>query len=494
MLKSENIKYILLITILCFLSRLSILLDSGLVLDGDECVVALMAKHAYQGKEISIFFWGQNYGFTLVEVLFILPFYAIFGVTTIAVKLAMLSLWSIGVIFLYKTMIAIDNKNKVFAFLLILILILCPTWSNWSMEARGGYLTSFTATSITLFILFSSVKLNTYIRYILIGLFTYIVYTAQPFWLAGLVPLVVYKMIREKKLSAFLVMIISAAVMAYLINLINNTTEIVYAVHPNYALDSIVSNVTRFPEYLYKSLQGNYAFAWYQETSIFHKVFAGGIVVLVFLIAVFSCLHLIFNKKNFGLFITSTIFIPVVLVYSLTTDEMQGRYLLPVVGFTLLALYIYQTRLRITVLLNSIAVILIILCSLSTLAFPAYFDGQTNRKDLETTLTHLKKHNIKYLYATNCMLPWEVMFYSDETILCRMFYFPGRYPTYDTIVDYALYRGEKTAVIGYWREYAGLEFDSLDFENHYYISRNATKQFLSKAFEFPLADTLSSKQ
>lgn len=86
------------------------------------------------------------------------------------------------------------------------------------------------------------------------------------------------------------------------------------------------------------------------------------------------------------------------------------------------------------------------------------------------------------------------MFYSNEEILCRMPYFPGRYPKYDTAVDMAFYSGANTAVIGYWRQYAGLDLDSLDFEHHYFISRNPSKELLEKAFQFPLPDTFANAQ
>src|SRR6476661_7278135 len=76
----------------CFLSRLPLLLDPELILDGDECIVAMMAKAAYTGKGFPMFFYGQNYGFAFIEILSILPFYMLLGVGTYAVKLAMLSL------------------------------------------------------------------------------------------------------------------------------------------------------------------------------------------------------------------------------------------------------------------------------------------------------------------------------------------------------------------------------------------------------------------
>lgn len=481
--------YVLLIILACLASRLPLLLDTSLMLDGDECVVALMAKHAYLGKELPVFFWGQNYGFSLIEVLIILPFYALLGYTTIAVKLAMLSLWTIGVVFLYKTMVAINKDKRLFAFLLTLVFILSPTWSSWSMEARGGYLTSFTFTSISLYLLFNVGKLNDTLRYTLIGVCSYIVYIAQPFWLTGLVPLITYQLFKDKERLPLIALCTAAIASHIAIQAFSTNTEPIYVVHPNLEVEALLHNITRFPEYLYRSLQGNYSFSWYQDTTQYHRAYASAIRSLVFLLAIFSLLHLLFNRKGFGHFIIATVFIPLVLAYSLTTNDMQGRYLLPTLGFSLLALYIYSTRLRLSTLLNTSALIMVLIGGLSTLFFPVHFDGQSNREELSMAIDHVKKHHIKNLYATNSLLPWEVMFYSDETILCRMTHFPGRYPKYDTAVDLAFYAGEQTAIIGYWKEYAGLTLDSLDFENHYYISRNPTKELLKQAFEFPLPAT-----
>src|SRR4051812_36732247 len=108
----------LILVFFCVFTRLPQLLSSALFLDSDECVLGLMTKHMLQGKEFSVFFWGQSYGFSLIEELFILPFMAVLGVTILAVKLGMLSLWCIGVVFFYKALLAIDGRNKVLALLL----------------------------------------------------------------------------------------------------------------------------------------------------------------------------------------------------------------------------------------------------------------------------------------------------------------------------------------------------------------------------------------
>lgn len=64
-------KQILVIILLCFASRLPQILSSNLFLDGDECIVGLMAKHLFEGIEFPLYFYGQFYGFSLLEVGFI---------------------------------------------------------------------------------------------------------------------------------------------------------------------------------------------------------------------------------------------------------------------------------------------------------------------------------------------------------------------------------------------------------------------------------------
>ncbi|MGH2570943.1 MAG: hypothetical protein ACRDGR_06940, partial [bacterium] len=59
-------------------------------LDGDEAVVALMAKHFREGRGIPWFFWGQSYGFTFPEASLCAAFFAAFGDSALASKSAML--------------------------------------------------------------------------------------------------------------------------------------------------------------------------------------------------------------------------------------------------------------------------------------------------------------------------------------------------------------------------------------------------------------------
>lgn len=59
--------YALALVVASLLSRLPQLLSPNLLLDGDEATLGLMAKALAHGRELPIFFWGQRYGFSLVE-------------------------------------------------------------------------------------------------------------------------------------------------------------------------------------------------------------------------------------------------------------------------------------------------------------------------------------------------------------------------------------------------------------------------------------------
>ncbi|MCB0698193.1 MAG: hypothetical protein KDC11_00005, partial [Chitinophagaceae bacterium] len=458
----------LIIFLLSLASRIPALIRPELVLDGDECVLATMAKHAYQAKELPIYFWGQNYGFSLIEILFVLPFYAVIGINTLSVKLGMAVLWSLGNVFFYKTLTGINKENKALAIILTLILITTPAWAEWSIKARGGYITAFTLSNLSTYILFQ-LNIRRYFKYPILGILIATIYKSQAFWLCGLIPLVAYHIIQEKKYLHLATVIVSVLLMSLILASFHYQGYIVFATNNNgFSSDFHLERLFRFPEYLYKSVQGNYFLAWYQDTRFFHKLFSKVFVLMVGILSLSGILHLLFNRKGFGLFIVSTLFIPLTICYSILPEDMQGRYMLPVTGYALLSLFIYTQRLRIETFVK-VATAATLALSMGTVIFPVYFNGQTNKKELLESIAHLKKNGVKYVYATNCMLPWEYVFYSNEEIKGRMFYFPGRYPQYDTLVDKALYSRERTAVVGYWRDYAGLDIDSIAIETHYFI-------------------------
>jgi hypothetical protein len=146
----------LLIILVCFLTRLPLLLSPELILDGDECVIAMMAKHTIEGKSAPLFFYGQNYGFAFFEVLLSALFFLLLGYKTIAVKLAILSLWTTGLVFFYLALRRVAANPKWLDLIVALLLLASPAWLVFSMKAYGGYVTAFTLSNIILWMIFST--------------------------------------------------------------------------------------------------------------------------------------------------------------------------------------------------------------------------------------------------------------------------------------------------------------------------------------------------
>ena len=55
------------------------------VLDGDEAIVGLMARHMLHQHEFTTFYWGQNYGGSLTAVV-MAGVFAVFGSSTATLK------------------------------------------------------------------------------------------------------------------------------------------------------------------------------------------------------------------------------------------------------------------------------------------------------------------------------------------------------------------------------------------------------------------------
>ena len=178
------------IVILCIASRLPQLCSPNLWLNSDECVLGLMAKHLSEWKEIPIFFYGQNYGFSLIEALFISLGYKLLGVGALSLKLSMLALWIVGVLFYYLAASNITGDNRK-GFWITLLLIFIPAWARWSMEARGGYITAFVVSSIIIFLISQS-RINC-IKWFVIGIATSIV--SLSIWIVGLLPILLFRVI-----------------------------------------------------------------------------------------------------------------------------------------------------------------------------------------------------------------------------------------------------------------------------------------------------------
>jgi hypothetical protein len=86
-----------------------------------------MAKHLREGKEFPVFFYGQHYGFAPVETVPGAVAYRLFGASAIALKLAMLAVWTAGVVFLFLALSRFVGAGR--SFWVATLLLLNPAWA-----------------------------------------------------------------------------------------------------------------------------------------------------------------------------------------------------------------------------------------------------------------------------------------------------------------------------------------------------------------------------
>ncbi|MES2704408.1 MAG: hypothetical protein V4649_17340 [Bacteroidota bacterium] len=465
---NKSIIYIL--VLVCIISRIPQLVSDNLLLDGDECVVAIMAKHMLQGKAITPYFYGQSYGFSLIECLLIVPFYLLLGFSTVAVKLAMLALWTTGVILLYKALELFNKGNSKLPILLILVFIWSPAWAVWSMKARGGYLTSFATTSALLFLLFNPKKTPS--SYLLIGLLCCLIFESQPLWIPGLLPLLAGHFLIEKKISNLIrflapIVVIFTGLHFYKQSL-PSFGQIPFFMPTGAELSSAI---TRLPNFLYYSLHGNYFFNEIQQPNFFCAFIAvvwSLVVVLILLIAAYNIIR---RKAGTAIFNYSALSLLLCLGYTIFSVYYQPRYLLPLSGYTLLSLILlFNLRPVRMGILAPAFVTTMVAGIVSVITFYDFQFSTIREKKLTDALHKLSDQGIHYAFSNDNLFTWQVLFYSNEDILCRERLIPGRYPAYQRKIDSAYSHGAKTAYIAYPLYPPAFEFKTYFFINEYLVA------------------------
>ncbi|MGD9792771.1 MAG: glycosyltransferase family 39 protein [Acidimicrobiia bacterium] len=106
------------------------------LLDGDEAIAGLMARHVFDG-DVNAFFWGQQYGGTL-EPLLTAPLFAVFGSSPFLLKLVPIALHAASAFVIWRIGLRLaDRKAAIVAASLWWCWPGAYVW--WSTKSRGFY-------------------------------------------------------------------------------------------------------------------------------------------------------------------------------------------------------------------------------------------------------------------------------------------------------------------------------------------------------------------
>ncbi len=450
--------YILMLAAICVLSRLPQLRSPNLLADGDECVLGLMAKHVLQGKEFPIFFYGQHYAFSPVETVVSALTFLVAGVGAVPLKIAGLTLWTVGVVFLFLALSRVLTATR--SFWITIVFVLNPAWAVWSMRMGGGYLTAFAASSVLVWMILDDADGETVWRWLVAGALTAVVYLAQPLWLPGVLPIVGVVLARRRRLSWTLVYLSVTGALALLIKFGTATPDLPWN-GPTLGNPALFASLPDVARQIYLALTGSYYLYWAIDppgpaTTALAVIWCSAIAATV-LVQVYR----LSARRHCSL--SAVLFVSVAATLAaewMLLAARDARYLLPLIGLLVpLAavelLDLADRRLIPKPALLAITATMVLLGSASAREFRAFNFLWTNppqrwseAKRLQQVFNYLQVKDVRRVFSKNGMLDTQLSFYSNERVISRSDPL-GKYPPYVKEVDRALASGEPVAVVGY---------------------------------------------
>jgi hypothetical protein len=282
-------------------SRLPQLFSPNLLLDGDECILGLMAKHITEGKPVTVYFYGQKYGFAYFEALAGAISFKLFGYGAFQLKAAMLVLWLGSLAFFYLAAVRFLGLWQ--GFLLALVFSVFPAWAVWSLKARGGYLTSFLFASILLYVFANRRKPFSGIAWVLIGIALGIIFYAQAFWLAGLLPVILYHFLKQPRNYNFVWGFAGIALVAAFFYLFGTYTSNFWTPKVIHLDKNLLKSFIQLPDRLFWHLSGNYYLERVLRINTFIRITIFTLIVVLaagFLVQFYRFWRLLISRKVAG--------------------------------------------------------------------------------------------------------------------------------------------------------------------------------------------------
>jgi hypothetical protein len=455
------------LTAVSLISRLPQLVSPNLLLDGDECIVGLMAKHVADARAFPLFFYGQNYGLAIVEVPAGAVSFLIAGMGAVPLKLAMLALWTTGVVGYFLAMSRIVGVAR--GFWIALVLILIPAWGVSSMKAWSGYITAFAATGILFALLARARPPMRSAVWLLSGLLTAIVYLAQPLWLPGVLPIVAFVLFAERRAASGIQYVAGTAGVILAIKAIAAGSVFEYWTRPEIGNRNFARSLPDVFEQIYVNLTGSYNL-WIPidagpvttlTACVWSAVLVAGVLLQIYRLAAGK--HLLWSHLLF-VSVVSTI-----AANWLLLDARDGRYLLPLSA--LLVMWagvevcdlsdrrVLGPRIRRTAVAGAIVLGAVSMVEFRDFSY-MWKNAPRSRSEgerLEAVVNYMKMKGARHAYSMHPLLQWQLMFYSAEEILARWTSATDRHPAFVRAVDRALHAGEPVALVGYVSSTRGLE-------------------------------------
>ncbi len=137
-MKNRQFIFLLFTVLLGAALRLDLLIANNFVIDSDEAIVGLMAKHINEGRGIPVFYYGQHYMGSL-EAICVSFVFRLFGISSLALKIVPFAFSLLMILAVYDLTLHAINKRA--ASIAAFMCAVSPSaLMIWSSMARGGFI------------------------------------------------------------------------------------------------------------------------------------------------------------------------------------------------------------------------------------------------------------------------------------------------------------------------------------------------------------------
>ena len=415
-----------------------------------------MAKHLAAGREFPLFFWGQRYGLSTIEAAAAATLFRIAGPGPLALKAGMLTLWTAGVLFLFIALTHMVGQRR--AFWIAAVIVLTPAWAVWSMKARGGYLTSFVAASLLLWLLVRDRDRDAPAKWIGAGVLLAIISLAQPIWIPSVLPFLVFALASRRRWSPGVLCGAALAAVLLALRLVPVASSDVWA-GPPLGNPSIWGTRIRAAQQVFVNLTGSYYLtAAVDPPGPVTRALAIWWCVALPLLAAAQIYRLATRRFfRWSHLLFASIALTLVGNWFLLFAR-DGRYLLPFI-----APLVMLAGIEVDLLPSVVAPVLLAAAlaagSVSLYEFRNFNYLWTNppgalseSRRLQLVVNALTSRGVRHVFSMNGLLDTQLIFYSDELVISRWSSADDRHPAYVAEVNRALAEGEPVAVVGYTNE------------------------------------------
>jgi 4-amino-4-deoxy-L-arabinose transferase-like glycosyltransferase len=481
-------------------ARLPQLLSPNLLAEGDECLVGLMGLHVTRGHDLPLFFYGQKYGLAIVEASAAAASFAIFGPGPVALKAPMLAIWIAGVVFYFRAFARVFGAAR--GVWIALLLVLMPAWGVTSMKAWSGYVTAFAATGLVLDLLTGNAPrhISTWLA---AGVVTALVLVAQPLWVPGLVPIVLFHLVTTRRARCWAAYACGAAAPLAALAIVTRywlagVNEVWF--RPEIGNPHLLASVPALVEQIYVTLSGSFYFWQTVAPGRITAAMAAFWSGLLCLLLIRQGYRLVTRRHLTWSYVLAASILSTIVTNWLLLDPRDARYMLPIaVPLVFLAgVELFDLVDRVHLPARGWVAAVVLVCAVQAVAmreFAGYtFMWWTNApgspsetKSLHTVIGYLESRGVTRVYSMNALLEWQITFYSGESVIARWKGDRDRYPPYVTAVDRALQAGRPVAIVGYTGFTYGLETlvpdpnAIVDIDGKYFVYLAPDRDLLARA-------------